>query len=209
MSEALRLTGKVRSVDDVMSELARDSDIYSSSGGGVTFSGGEPMLQPDFLRSLLTACREYGWHTAVESAVCVPLETIKSILPLTDLMICDIKAIDDDAHRNATGRSNVLILENIKRIAESGSSLLIRTPIIPGFNDSDTTIAAIAKFIASLHCKPSWELLPFRNLCKSKYESLNRAFGADDLETPKNDQMKHLVEIAEGFGINCTINGVE
>ena len=209
MTEALRLTGKERTVEDVMAELARDGDIYASSNGGITFSGGEPMLQPDFLRALLEACRKLGWHTAVESAVCVPWETVGSILPLTDLMICDVKTVDDEAHRKATGRSNALILENVRRIAESGAPLLLRTPIIPEFNDGDADIAAIAEFIATLRHRPSWELLPFRDLCKSKYESLNRPFGADKLETPKNHRMDRLREIAEGFGIHCTVNGIE
>ena len=167
------------------------------------------MLQPDFLRSLLGECRKNGWHTAVESAVCVPWSTVESVLPLIDLMICDVKTMDDEAHRTATGRSNSLILENIKLIAESGTPLLIRTPIIPDFNDSDEAVSDISEFIASLNGKPNWELLPFRNLCKSKYESLHRPFGADNLETPEKDQMKRLTEIAEGYGVNCTVNGVE
>ncbi len=208
MAEAIRLTGKSRTADEVIADLLSDSDLYEKSGGGITFSGGEPLLQPEFLRALLLACRERGWHTAVESAVCVPWERIEALLPLIDLMICDIKTLDEAAHREATGQSNARILDNIRHIAGTGKPLLLRTPIIPGFNDSRESVAAIAEFIAALPGSPALELLPFQSLCKSKYESLHRAFGAETLETPERAYMKELAALAERSGVFCTVNGL-
>ncbi len=203
---ALQLMGKEMSVEDIIKDILQDKDMYLSSGGGVTFSGGEPFMQPELLRQLLQACRQNGISTAVESALCIPYQVLEPLLPLIDRIICDIKTADCDAHRRATGQPNTLILQNIRRLACDGNSLLIRTPVIPGFNDAPEAIAAIASFVASLPGQHRYELLPFRNLCKGKYTALGRRFAASDYQTPSAETMDTLLATAAGCGIRCRIN---
>ena len=207
-SGALQLLGREQTAEEIMEDILRDRELYAVSGGGVTFSGGEPFLQPELLAQLLRRCREEGIPTAVESAVCVPYEVIAPLLPLVDEMICDIKSMDCAAHEAATGQPNTLILQNIRAMAGTGRTLLLRTPVIPGFNDTPQAIGEIAAFIASLPGRHRYELLPFRGLCSGKYAALGRRFDAAELQTPSAETMRGLCGAAAANGADCRVNTV-
>ena len=205
---ALQLLGREQTAAEILEDILKDRDLYAISGGGVTFSGGEPFLQPELLEQLLRQCRQNGIPTAVESAVCVPYEVIEPLLPLIDEMICDIKSMDCAAHETATGRPNTQILRNIRAMAEAGRTLLLRTPVVPGFNDTPQAIGEIAAFIAALPGHHRYELLPFRGLCSGKYAALGRRFAAAGLVTPSEETMRELCEAAAANGADCRINTV-
>ena len=204
-AEALEMVGRSYTIEEVMTDILRDESYYASSGGGITCSGGEPLLQPQFLCELLTACKERMLHTAVETALCVDNAVLAPLLPLVDLFMCDIKTMDDALHTAVIGQSNGRILQNLRCLSENGRQLLLRTPVIPGFNDTEDAIVAIADFIASLPGRHALELLPFRDLCTSKYAALNRPFGAAGLKTPEDAQMEQLAAAARARGIDCTV----
>jgi pyruvate formate lyase activating enzyme len=181
-AEALVLVGRVVTVDDVMRDVLADRLFYANSGGGVTLSGGEPLLQAEFAAALLTACRAEGIQTAIETAAQLPWKTIAGILPLLDLVMMDIKVIDEAEHRRATGVGNARILANARRIAACGMPLIVRTPVIPGVNDTPEGILAIATFVRDLPSLIYYELLPFHPMAAGKYDSLGRAYAARDLK---------------------------
>ncbi|NLY96004.1 MAG: glycyl-radical enzyme activating protein [Clostridiaceae bacterium] len=202
---ARKLYGKDYTVDEILDEVSIDRDLYDKTGGGVTVSGGEPFSQGEFLRELLTALKSEGIHTAVESAVFTEWSGIEKALPLIDLFICDIKSVDDGKHIAATSKSNRIILENIRNLSRR-TNLLLRTPVIPGFNDGEHDLSAIADFIAALPKVPKHELLPFNGICKDKYKALNRTFIAENRVSPTGDEMKRFAEIFRQRGIDCSIN---
>lgn len=203
---AIKIIGKAYDANSVMQNILRDKDIYLRSGGGVTFSGGEPLLQPEFLSELLDCCMESNIHTAIETAANVDYSVIDKIAEKTDMIICDIKTVDAEAHLKAIGVTNTQILHNIRNISVSGKQLLLRTPVIPGFNDSPDSIIAIAEFIHSLKHKHTLELLPFRGLCVGKYTALNRSYSAAGLKTPSKEHMAKLADIAIRNGVDCRVN---
>lgn len=198
--------GKDYTVDEVLAEVLVDRGLYDKTGGGITISGGEPFLQTDFLLELLSALKVEGINTAVESAAFVDWSNIEKALPLIDLFICDIKSIDDEKHIAATSKSNRLILKNIVKLSRYTKNLLLRTPVIPGFNDSNCDLSAIADFIAALPRVPRHELLPFSNICEGKYKALNREFKAENLTPPTKNEMERFTEIFRRRGIYCTQN---
>jgi pyruvate formate lyase activating enzyme len=205
-SGALQLAGDVRTVEDVLAEVLRDRPFYNNSGGGVTLSGGEPLLQRAFTRAVLVGCRAEGIHTAIETTAFFPWETIAEFLPLVDLVMMDIKHFDSDRHRAATGVPNERILANARRIAASGKPLLFRTPVIPTVNATVEEIGAIGAFIAELQAeRPAgsdplgWDLLPFHRLASDKYRSLGLEYAAAHLEAPGKELLAVLGEAARGF----------
>lgn len=204
-AEAIERVGKTMTTQEILDDIARDKSYYEASGGGVTISGGEPLLQPAALKELLTLLKSEGIHTAVESALCVKSSVLEPLMPLIDLFLCDIKCMDEDRHKEVIGRSNRHILENLRFISAAGKPMTLRTPVIPGFNDTGEDIAAIAKFIASLPGEHALELLPFRDLCTVKYTALHKDFGAAGLKTPTDEHMQHLARIGCEQGIRCTV----
>lgn len=174
-SEALSVCGREMSGQDVFGEISKDRDYYAASGGGVTFSGGECLLQPDFVAETAGLCRKAGIHTAVESAFCVRWEDIERIRAQIDLFIIDIKHHDSAVHRKLTGRSNALILANLRRLAALQADILIRIPLIPGVNDDDQNLIATAGLVNSLgDAVRGVELLKYNNLAAGKYAALDR-----------------------------------
>jgi pyruvate formate lyase activating enzyme len=200
-AEALTLVGRRVDVAEVMREVLADRPFYANSGGGVTLSGGEPLLQPAFCEALLTACRKEGIHTAVETAANVPWERIKALLPLLDLVMLDIKVLDETLHREATGVGNERILANVERLGTTDKPLIVRTPVIPGVNDTQDAIAAIARFASRLPNLVYYELLPFHPMAASKYDSLGREYAARTLARPTPETIETLAEGARLSGI--------
>ena len=199
-AEASVLTGKSYTVEEVLEDILRDKAAYDRSGGGVTCSGGEPLLQIDFLEALCTALQENGVHTAVETALCVPEETLRRILPHLDYVMCDIKCVNEAKHKEHTRASNRQILKNIRLLCESQVPMLLRTPVIPGFNDDEETMAEIGRFAAALPGKPKLELLPFHGICAGKYESMGMKYRGLGLKTPEPERMKELENAARREG---------
>ncbi|MBQ8295611.1 MAG: glycyl-radical enzyme activating protein [Clostridia bacterium] len=203
----VKTVGQDVTVAELLPELLADTAYYRRSGGGITLSGGEILGQPDFARDLLRACKENGLHTAVESTGNAPYENIEKILPYLDLYLMDIKHMDSEKHKEYTAAPNGLILENAKKLANSGVELVIRTPVVPGFNDTAEEIKAIAKFAASLPGVKEHHLLPYHRLGQDKYDGLNRNYALKGIEPPTKERMEYLLSVAEESGLKCQIGG--
>ena len=170
--DAREICGRTYSVEEVFRELVKDLQYYKTSGGGVTFSGGECMLQTEFLSELLRICKENGIHTAVDTAGNVPWESFQTILPWTDLFLYDVKCLTEEKHIAGTGVSNRLILDNLQKLsAEFTGDICIRIPVIPGFNETKEEMQKIAVFLQGIRHNVV-ELLPYHRLGEHKYEAL-------------------------------------
>ena len=202
-----KTVGKDVTADDIMPEILSDMPYYKRSGGGVTLSGGEVLCQADFARELLMACKEHGLHTAIESASSAPFSEIEKLLPYLDLYLMDIKHMDSQKHKEYTGTGNERILENARKIAESGVELIIRTPVIPGFNDTPREIKEIAHFAKSLNGVMEHHLLPYHRLGMDKYDGLGRKYSLAEIEPPSKEKMEYLLSVAETSGLKCKIGG--
>lgn len=194
-SEARKLYGRRYTVRQVMDEVLPDREFYEQSHGGVTFSGGECMLQSAFLVSLLRACRDAGIHTAVDTAGAVPFRTFEEVMPYTDLFLYDVKCRSAALHRQGTGVGNEEILENLTRLSrEFPGEIIVRVPVIGGFNDTPDEMAAVAAFLAPLRIEQT-ELLPYHTMGKKKYEMLGYPF--EPFTVPDAAQMKSFRRLFE------------
>jgi pyruvate formate lyase activating enzyme len=171
--------GKHTSAEDVIAEALRDAPFYKASGGGVTFSGGECLLQADFILSVLHRAKAMGLHTAIDTSGCVPWGAIEKTLPFCDLYLYDIKCMDADRHRQYTGVDNILILENLKKLSDGGKEIWIRIPVIPDFNNFSSEMTAAADFILTLPSVTQVTLMPYHTLGASKYETLGLCYPFD------------------------------
>lgn len=203
----VKTVGRDVSVGEIMPELLADMPYYRRSGGGITLSGGEVLAQSGFAAALLKACHEAGLHTAIESAASLPYSEIEKLLPHLDLYLMDIKHADPEKHRIFTGVDNRLILENAARVAKSGVELVIRTPVIPGFNDTEAEIVAISRIAASLPGVKEHHLLPYHRLGSDKYAGLGREYALSAIEPPSGERMAYLLSCAERTGLKCLIGG--
>lgn len=172
--DAREICGREYTVSEVMEAIRKDKAYYENSGGGVTCSGGECMLQIDFLEEMLKACKKEGIHTAVDTAGHVPFPYFERILPCTDLFLYDIKCYDGEMHRKYTGVSNALILSNLKRLLEMGKAVWIRIPIIPTVNDNEAEMRKIKDFLLSCGKPERIELLPYHAMGEQKYAAIGR-----------------------------------
>lgn len=171
-ADARKVCGREYTSDEVLAEVIKDKAFYDNSGGGVTFSGGECMLQLDFLCEILKKCKAAGIHTAVDTAGNVPWKSFEKILPFTDLFLYDIKAFGAELHRKGTGVSNELILENLKNLS-GRADIIVRIPVIGGYNDNDEEIRQIADFLKQIKIIKA-ELLPYHAMGEHKYTALGR-----------------------------------
>lgn len=192
-NKAIEICGEEISVDALFSEISKDKVFYDNSGGGVTFSGGECMLQLDFLHDILKLCKEKGIHTAVDTAGNVPWESFKRIIPYTDLFLYDIKSMRSDVHRKYTGVGNELILSNLAKLLESDACVWVRIPIIPSVNDSEEEMYSIKGFFEENGYPERTELLPYHKMGEHKYDSLGRT--ASKFEVPEPAHIEKLKQI--------------
>ncbi len=184
-NNARKICSREISADEVLSEVIKDKMFYNSSNGGVTFSGGECMLQTDFLKEVLKLCKENGIHTAVDTAGCVPWENFVKIMPYTDMFLYDIKCADEEMHKKYTGVSNKLILENLKLLSnEFNGEIIIRIPVIGGVNDNVEEMQKIADLLNEMHYSKT-ELLPYHKMGEYKYEALGNK--AEQFTVPSKD----------------------
>lgn len=208
-SSAIQPWGEYYTVEQAMKVIRRDKVFYERSGGGVTISGGESLLQPEFVLALLKQCKKEGFHTCVESALYVPQDVVDQVLPYTDFFITDIKTMDSEMHKKRCGVPNEKILSNIKRVAESGTPLVIRTPVLKGFNATDESICAIGKFIIEELGNQivQYQLLPYRQMGTEKYKSLNRPYPMENFEGYEREEwepdLARFLDILIGMGINA------
>jgi pyruvate formate lyase activating enzyme len=198
-SGALQLVGRWITIDDLMKIALMDKTFYDISNGGVTLSGGDPVVQHEFSYAFLERCKSEGLHTAIETAAYCRWEILEKIISVTDLIIMDIKHMDPEVHRKITGVTNDLILENAKKIAEINKPLIIRVPVIPTLNDSPEQITAIAKFIQPFKSLLFLELLPFHRLGEVKYRALGISYPASNLKTQTKTKIQELVEVAKKY----------
>lgn len=204
-----KIIGRDVTVEEVMRTVEKDRTYYRRTGGGLTLSGGESLCQPEFARDLLRAAQEAGINTALESMGHAQYSAIEQILPYLDQYLLDIKHMNPEKHEAFTGKRNELMLENARRIADSGmTELSIRVPVVPGFNDTPEEIGAIAAYTRSLKNVRRMHLLPYHRLGQDKYKGLGRPYLMGDVEPPTNEKMEMLLRTAvEISGVECQIGG--
>ena len=204
-----KVIGRDVTVEEVMEEVMRDVAHYRRSGGGITLSGGECLMQPEFASALLQAAKNKGITTAIETTSFAPFEMIEDkILPFVDTYMMDIKHMNPAKHKLFTGQSNEKIFANAKRIAErKGKNLIIRTPVVPTFNDTPEEILAISQFARSLPGVKQHHLLPYHRLGSDKYEGLGRDYRMSHIEPPTQEKMEELLAVAKTTGLHVQIGG--
>ncbi len=190
--DARKVCGKEYTVDEVFAEIIKDKSYYDNSGGGVTFSGGECMLQIDFLAEILKKCKENGIHTAVDTPGHMPFESFEKILPYTDLFLYDIKIFDSQKHKQYVGAGNELILENLKKLLERKAKVWIRIPIVPDVNDSIDEMQKIKNFLKTIGTPEKVELLPYHAMGENKYCAIGKK--PQIFKMPDAEKMKQLKE---------------
>ena len=190
-ADALMVKGQRMTAEEVMQVIRRDRMFYDRSGGGVTLSGGEPLMQPDFARHLLKACREEGIRTAVETTGYVPWDHISRILPYTDLFLYDFKSPDPEIHRSWTGADNKRILQNLIQLKTAGACIHVRVPVIPGMNDQADTIGKMAAILDQLGISAR-SLLPFHQYGSGKYRSCGIPYTMEAVQQLPDERMKEL-----------------
>ena len=202
-----KTVGKDVTVKEILDIVKQDVPYYRRSGGGLTLSGGEMLCQSDFAYALLVGAKESCINTAVETAGFAAYEKIEKLLPYIDTVLMDIKHINSEKHKEFTTQPNELILENAVKIANNAKKLIIRVPVIPGFNDTEEEIAAIAKFASGLNGVNEINLLPYHSFGKDKYAGLNREYLMGDVPSPTDEHMQKLKAVAEKYNLICKIGG--
>lgn len=206
---ARTLIGREISVVDVMKEINKDSNFYWNSGGGVTLSGGDPLMQPLFSKEILKRCKQQFIHTAMETCGYADWNSFTKILNYLDLLYVDIKHMSAKEHEMLTSKKNDLILANISKISEEYKNLpiIIRIPIIPGINDSEDNILETAKFVQNLKNLEKIELLPYHKFGIENYRILLMNYPFESLDSPSEEHMLHLKQLIESKGLKAQIGG--
>lgn len=198
-SDALKPAAKPYSSDALLAEVTRDLDYYGN-GGGITLSGGEPLIHVAFLEEFLPKAKDAGLDVVAETAGHWPYERLKRVLDLIDLFLFDVKAIDEQRHREYTGKPNGLILENLKRLVAEGHNVKVRMPLVPGYNSDSDNLARTARLVASLKLS-TITLLPYHSLGESKLPKLNGKVRPLGLQPPSRDELAAATELFESRGI--------
>lgn len=207
-TKAMEMSGREYSEDEVMTAIRRETAIMDSSGGGVTFSGGEPLAYPHELKRLLLRCGEEGIHRAIDTSGYADKSIIEDILPHTDLFLYDLKHLDADIHREWVGVDNAIILENLRFIAASEKAYHIRIPLIEEVNATDENISATIDFLKSLKRAPDRVgLLPYHNIATNKYEKLGRVYDDEGLSAPTKERQLEILNTFTDNGFNAVIGG--
>lgn len=201
--------GKYYSPGDILKILDKDRIFLQQSGGGVTFSGGEPMMQFDFLTGVLKACRANGYHTTVDTSGYSSPENFKAVMPFTDLFLFDIKHLDETRHIQFTGVSNTGILDNLRMVINSGKDVMVRIPVIPGKNDDPVHLSELRDLLSEINGEnlKKINLLPFHRIGKAKYSKFGLEYRMNDTEQPSHERMMELKEFFGETGIKVKIGG--
>jgi pyruvate formate lyase activating enzyme len=207
-ARALVVSGQTMSVAEVVAEIKKDAIHYRRSNGGITLSGGEPLLQANFAGEILKASQAHGWHTAIETTGFATEESLLKVIPYVDLVLLDMKQIDAGFHKQGTGISNEVILRNALRIAAMAKELVVRVPVIPGFNDDARSIRLICEFAKYLKGVKEIHLLPYHKLGANKYESLGREFPMDaGAKSPTEAEIQEYRKLVASQEFHCVIGG--
>jgi pyruvate formate lyase activating enzyme len=201
--------GKLYDTTEILTILEKERVFIDQSKGGVTFSGGEPLMQFDFLLEALQSCKENGFHTAVDTSGYSTPDKLMKIIPFTDLFLFDIKHLDRNRHKEYTGVTNDIILNNYRLIIENGSDYMVRIPVIPGFNDDPDHLALLKKFIFEKNHDnlKMISLLPYHKIGSSKYIRFNIPYKMENVEQPSAGRMKELKEYFSGSGVRVKVGG--
>ncbi len=206
-SEAMQIVGRAMTVEDVVREVEKDRIFYEQSGGGVTFSGGDPLSQPGFLESLLDAFRTRKIHTAVDTSGSAPHEVMDRIAARTDLILYDLKIMDDDSHRKFTGVTNALILDNLRRIAAGKTEVWVRVPLVAGINDDEENIRLTIEFLKSLKTIRSVSFLPYHPGGTEKAKRLGKRAFARAFAPPSDERLETIRREFDGMGFQTITGG--
>jgi len=193
-------------VEDVVREVRKDDVFYRNSGGGVTLSGGEPALWSGFVARLLHALKVAGIHTAIETCGQAPYGEIERLLPDLDLLLYDVKHMDPLKHERHTGTTNETILANLQRLSRTEMKIIVRIPVVPGFNDDPKHIGEIADLVCRIGVR-AIHLLPYHRYAQEKYARLGRRYSLADLMPPTDQRMRQLAEVVRSRGPACQIGG--
>ena len=204
-TEAIRLLGQAMTVEELLEEVKRDEVFYKHSEGGVTLSGGEPLLKPDFTRNLLLALKAERISVGIDTCGYVPWEDLEPLVSYIDFCLWDIKHMNPDVHKELTGVSNELILNNVSLISDRNIPIYIRIPIISGYNDSEDNIRATCKFAQSLSTLVTIDLMPLHHLGKARYESLDRKYPLSDMLSVPDSTLQKIKQLIQSCGIKYRI----
>ena len=206
-SEARERTGWSVTVPELVSTIERDIPFYEQSKGGVTFSGGEPLCQAEFLMAMLKACGQLEIHRAVDTSGYAAGDVLLQVARFTDLFLFDLKVLDSITHRANTGMDNAGILANLRQLSGSGADIIIRIPLIPGVNDDERNLSKIGEFIAALPRKHPVNLLPYHGAAAGKHKKLGIGFRGANVTTPAKERVAEIVQYLSGFGLTVSVGG--
>lgn len=206
-STARQLVGRYMSLEEVMKEVEKDFPFYQRSGGGMTVTGGEPLMQADFVRMLLKSCQEKGIHTAIETCGYAEWKDFKNVLEYVDLTLYDIKYMNSEKHRELMGVGNELILQNAKKVAKLGKDMVIRVPVIPDCNDSLENMEAIAEFARTLEGVEEIHLLPYHRLGESKYDRLGKSYKLKGVKPLDKESLSKQKKVIESYQLKVQVGG--
>jgi pyruvate formate lyase activating enzyme len=207
-ARATEMSGRYYSVSELLAIIEKERPFFDESGGGVTFSGGEPLMHPLFLNEMLDACGRLGIHRAVDTSGLAPTRILLETARRTELFLYDLKLMDSARHRQWTGAGNRRILENLQVLAETGAEIQVRLPLIGGVNTDDDNIDATASFVAGLAGKPKLiNLLPFHNVAEGKSKKLGKASGSGVMRTPDKADLERIMERFSHYGLTAMVGG--
>ncbi len=205
---AMEMCGTERSVEYIVNAVEKETVFFDHSGGGVTFSGGEPLMHADILIELLDACGNKGIHRTVDTSGFAKREVLLEVAKRTDHFLYDLKLMDADMHKKWTGVDNTLILDNLRELSGTGASINIRIPLIKGINDDEDNMRRTAEFIASLQGeRKSVSLLPYHNTASKKYFKLGQDLPSSNFDAPDEKIMKSIITLFGSYGVHAMIGG--
>lgn len=205
-ADAREICGRPYTVEELMARLAKD-EIFFRDGGGVTFSGGEPLMQPEFLIEALDACGRVGYHRTIDTSGFAGKSVILETAKRTNLYLYDIKHMDPVRHKEYTGVDNTVILENLAALSEAGAKINIRLPFMPGLNSDDENMNAVGKFVSRLKGITGVNILPYHTVAKGKHDRWHMAYKLNDMLPPSDSLVHHAAGILEDFGLKVHIGG--
>lgn len=202
VGQAMKLYGRRITLEEAVRIALEDESFYRESGGGVTISGGEPLLQIDFAEAFLKELKQQKIHTAVDTCAHVPTEFIQRVMPVSDLFLVDFKHADPQEHKHLTGSDNTLICRNLEMLSGSGAAIEIRIPLVPGCNDSTENLHATGEFLGKLNIQ-CVRILPYHDLARGKYRAVDTIDTMPQVEPPSDEQLSAAVEILRQYGVNA------
>jgi pyruvate formate lyase activating enzyme len=202
--QAMKMLGQRMTVDEVFREVSKDKQYYDISGGGMTVSGGEPLFQSEFVAALLEKCRQNGIHTCIETCGFGSSVQLQEVLSECDLVLFDLKVTDEAAHQRLTGVSNKPIINNLDRVIETGKPLVVRVPVVPGYNTDAAYLADLAALLQQRRLN-TVELMPYHKYGTGKYQMIGREYPLPDIAVPSDEELEAIKDALEASGIECEI----